>query len=152
MLVCKDAMPEDGNMVLLFMDFTEFLKPGLVAEKTEIVTEKNIATAFGSGCIAVYGTPAMIALMETVALSAVEPLLPQGWATVGTDLNIKHISATPIGMKVSAKAELLSMDGRALVFKVEASDEAGKIGEGTHTRFIVECERFLAKTADKKPG
>ena len=132
------------------MNFTDILKPGLQAEKTETVTEKNTASALGSGGLVVYGTPAMITLMELTALSVTAPLLPPGWSTVGTELNIKHLSATPLGMKVSARAELLSIDGRALVFKVEAFDEAGKIGEGTHNRFIVENERFLAKTEGKK--
>jgi len=132
------------------MNFADILKVGLQAEKTETVTEKNTASALGSGGLVVYGTPAMIALMEMTALSAAAPLLPPGWSTVGTELNVKHLSATPLGMKVSARAELLSIDGRALVFKVEAFDEAGKIGEGTHGRFIVENERFMAKTEGKK--
>ena len=131
------------------MDFLNVLKPGLEATKTGIVTEKNIASALGSGGLVVYATPAMIALMEAAALSAVEPHLPPGWSTVGTELNVKHISATPLGMKVSAKAELLSVDGRSLSFSVEAFDEAGKIGEGTHDRFIVENEKFLMKTESK---
>ena len=132
------------------MDFTEILKSGLQAEKTEIVTEKNVAAALGSGGLAVYSTPAMITLMEMTSLAAVDPLLPSGWSTVGTELAVKHLSATPVGMKVSARAKLLSIDGRALVFAVEVFDEAGKIGEGTHGRFIVENERFMAKTAAKK--
>ena len=133
------------------MDFTDILKPGLLAEKTSAVTDKNTASAWGSGSLDVLATPAMIALMEGAALSAVDPLLPEGWSTVGTELNVKHLSATPLGMKISARAELLSIDGRALTFKVEAFDEAGKIGEGTHSRFIVENERFMTKAAGKKP-
>jgi len=131
------------------MDFAEIIKPGIEAEKTDTVSEKNTASALGSGGLAVYGTPAMIALMEMAALSAVVPLLPSECSTVGTELNIKHISATPVGMEVFARAELLSIDGRALVFKVEAFDEAGKIGEGTHNRFIVDNERFMTKTESK---
>jgi len=88
--------------------------------------------------------------MEMTSLAAVAPLLPQGWSTVGTELNVKHISATPVGMTVTAHAELLGVDGRALVFKVEVFDETGKIGEGTHGRFIVDDERFMAKTEGKK--
>ena len=132
------------------MNFADTIKPGLIAERTDTVTEKNTASAVGSGGLVVYGTPSMIALMEMAALSATAPLLPPGWSTVGTELNVKHLAATPLGMKVSAKVELLSIDGRALVFKVEAFDEAGKIGEGTHGRFIVENERFLAKVEGKK--
>jgi len=132
------------------MDFSTLLKPGIEAQKNETVTDKNTAAALGSGGINVYSTPAMIALMERTAFSATEALLPPGWSTVGTELNIKHIAATPLGMSVYAKAELLSIDGRALSFKVEAFDEAGKIGEGIHNRFIIEVEKFLAKVAGKK--
>ena len=131
------------------MDFSNILKPGIVAEKTDTVTEGNTASALGSGGLEVYATPAMIALIEAAALAAVASLLPPGWSTVGTELNVKHISASPLGMKVSARAELTAVDGRALSFRVEAFDEAGKIGEGTHGRFIVECEKFLAKIKSK---
>ena len=132
------------------MDFSDIIKPGLQAQKTATVTEKNSANAWGSGGLDVLATPAMIAFMEFAALSAVDPLLPPGWSTVGTELNVKHISATPLGMEVSFRAELLSINGRALTFKVEAFDKAGKIGEGTHGRFIVENEKFMAKIERKK--
>ena len=132
------------------MNFDDILKPGLEAKVNDTVTEKSIASYWGSGGLNVYATPAMIALMEMASFSAVNSFLPPGWSTVGTELNVKHISATPIGMKVYARAELLSVNGRALSFKVEAFDEEGKIGEGTHVRFIVENEKFLAKVAAKK--
>ena len=133
------------------MNFEEILKPGLKAVKTDTVTDSNTASVWGSGGLPVYATPAMIALMEGAALSAAEPLLPPEWTTVGTELNVKHLSATPKGMKVSAKAELLAVEGRALSFRVEAFDESGKIGEGAHNRFIVDKEKFMAKTEGKKP-
>ena len=132
------------------MDFSEVLKPGLCAEQTITVTKENAANAWGSGGLPVFATPAMIAFMEMTARSAVDPLLPQGWSTVGTELNVKHLAATPIGMKISAKAQLLSVDRRVLCFKVEAFDEEEKIGEGTHGRFIIENERFMAKVERKK--
>jgi predicted thioesterase len=131
------------------MDFSDILKPGLKAEKTDTVTDRNIASFWGSGGLDVFATPAMIVLMEKASLFAVEPFLPPGWSTVGTELNVKHISPTPPGMKVRATAELVSIDGRALLFKVEAFDETGKIGEGTHERFIIEIEEFLEKTNSK---
>ena len=131
------------------MEFAETLTPGLSAEVEDTITEKNTASALGSGNLPVFATPAMLALMEKAALTAVDPLLPPGWSTVGTEINIKHLSATPLGMKVSARAELLGTDGRALSFKVEAFDEAGKIGEGSHSRFIIENEKFMAKTGGK---
>ncbi|MCL2006830.1 MAG: thioesterase family protein [Treponema sp.] len=131
------------------MDFSEKIKIGLKNEKEETVSEANSAFSLGSGGLAVYGTPAMIALMEGAALSAVDPLLPEAFSTVGTEVNVRHLSATPLGMKVIAKAELLSIEGRALSFKVEALDEAGIIGEGTHSRFIIENEKFLGKVMNK---
>jgi predicted thioesterase len=136
-------------IIYLGMAFLSLIKPGLEARLTETVTDKNTASALGSGGLDVFATPAMITLMERTALTAVIPLLPEGWSTVGTEVNVSHISPTPQGMKVSARAELLSIDGRALLFKVEAFDEAGKIGEGTHSRFIVENEKFMTKTESK---
>ena len=132
------------------MNFTDTLKPGLNAETTAIVTKKNTASSYGSGYLDVFSTPAMIALMEEASYMTVDAILPSGHTTVGTEVNIKHLAATPIGMKVSARAELLNIDGRALLFKVEAFDEKAKIGEGTHSRFIVEVEKFMAKTEGKK--
>ena len=132
------------------MDFSEIIKIGTSDRKSEIVEYKNTASACGSGGLEVYATPAMIALMEGAALAAMGRLLPPGWTTVGTELEVKHLSATPLGMKVYASAELLAIDGRSLSFKVEAFDEAGKIGEGTHKRYIVESEKFLAKLENKK--
>ena len=131
------------------MNFNDLLKPGLEANMTEVVTDKSIASFWGSGGLDVYATPSMIALMEMAAFSAVNSFLPPGWSTVGTELNIRHIAATPRGMKVSARAELISVSNRALSFKVEAFDETGKIGEGTHGRFIVENEKFIARV-DKR--
>ena len=130
------------------MDFS-FIKPGLRAEKSQIVTDNSTASAWGSGRLAVFATPAMIAFMEMTALSAVDPLLPEGWSTVGTELNVKHMAATPPGMEVRCEAELLEVDGRRLLFRVEAFDKAGKIGEGTHGRFIVENSKFMQKVNEK---
>jgi predicted thioesterase len=131
------------------MDIAEIIKPGLRAEKTQSVTDDITAAALSSGGLAVFATPAMIALMEATALAAVDPLLPAGWSTVGTEVNVKHIAATPPGKTVRCEAELLAVDGRRLLFRVETFDTAGKIGEGTHSRFIVENERFLQKAAGR---
>ncbi|MDR1420765.1 MAG: thioesterase family protein [Treponema sp.] len=132
------------------MDYNALLKPGITAEKTQTVADGNTADSLGSGGLPVFATPAMIALMEMTAVAAVDHLLPEGWATVGTELNVRHLSATPPGMTVRARAELLEIDRRRLVFSVEAFDGAGKIGEGVHGRFIIEKEKFLKKTAEKK--
>jgi predicted thioesterase len=91
----------------------------------------------------------MIALMENTAFESVAPYLEQGSGTVGTALNVKHVSATPVGMKVTCETELIKVDGRALTFSVKAYDEAGLIGEGEHERFIIYEEKFQAK-ADAK--
>jgi predicted thioesterase len=132
------------------MNFEDVLKPGLAGEKTEAVTDGNTAQSLGSGGLPVYATPAMIALMEGAAVNAVNRLLPPGWSTVGTGLEVKHLAATPAGLGVRAAAELLEIDGRRLRFRVEAFDSVDRIGEGYHDRFIVENERFLKKAAGKK--
>jgi predicted thioesterase len=131
------------------MDLTN-IQTGLKAEVSDTVTDGNIASALGSGGLPVFATPSMITIMEKAAANAVAPHLPPGCSTVGTEVNIKHLSATPRGMKVHAKAELLGIDGRALSFKVEAFDEAGKIGEGSHGRFVIENEKFMSKAEGKK--
>ncbi len=119
------------------------------ATVTELVTENNTAAAVGSGSLAVYATPAMLALMEKAACAAVASLLDEGTTTVGTLLNVNHLSATPAGMEVSATAELISQEGRKFTFRVTASDECGIIGEGTHERFSVLSEKFTDKTYSK---
>lgn len=129
------------------MDFN--ISPGLTAEKQEPVTTANTAIAYGSGGIAVYATPAMIGLMEGAALSAVDPLLPPGFATVGTKVEIAHLAATPLGMTVTATAKLTAVEGRKLTFEISASDDKDVIGSGRHERFIVDCSKFIAKTEEK---
>ena len=106
------------------------LKAGIIKEITEKVTDKNTAKTMKSGELNVYATPAMIALMEQAAYTSVADELEEGQGSVGTLMNVKHISATPVGMEVTAKSELVEIDGRRLVFQVEAFDERGKIGEG----------------------
>lgn len=125
------------------------LKAGIIKEITEKVTDKNTAKTMKSGELNVYATPAMIALMEQAAYTSVTDELEEGQGSVGTLMNVKHISATPVGMEVTAKSELVEIDGRRLVFQVEAFDERGKIGEGEHERFIVDNVKFQQK-ADSK--
>ena len=119
------------------------------ATVSELVVPEKTAASVGSGSLAVYATPAMLALMEKAACTAIESLLGEGETTVGTMLNVNHLSATPVGMKVSATAELLEHEGRKYVFRVTASDDAGLIGEGTHERFAVLSEKFMSKTNGK---
>jgi predicted thioesterase len=132
------------------MEFKDFLKPGMIGEKTAWVTEHLTAQAWGSGELPVYATPAMVALMEGACVSAVDPVLPQGFSTVGIELAITHIAATPPGMQVRATGTLLELEGKKLCFRVEAFDASGKIGEGTHKRFIIENEAFLKKAQAKQ--
>jgi predicted thioesterase len=132
------------------MDFDTLLKIGMKGEIHETVSACNTAASWGSGGLPVYATPCMIALMEGASVAAVDSSLPAGFSTVGTELNVKHIAATPTGMAVRASGELLEIDGRRLLFRIEAWDEAGKIGEGVHGRFIVENETFLRKVREKK--
>lgn len=121
----------------------------MLGKVESIVSMKETAIAFGSGGVEVYATPMMIGLMENASLKAVDNFLPEGYATVGTYLDVSHIAATPVGMKVWAEAELIEIDGKALTFKVEVFDEVEKIGEGKHKRFIVSLERFMEKNMDK---
>ncbi len=125
------------------------LHTGLKGTKTDVVTDQNTAIRYGSGGAAVYATPAMVGLMEAACLSAVDPLLPEGMATVGISLNIRHLAATPVGMSVRAEAELIEIDKKRLVFAVQAFDDKEKIGEGSHDRFIIDLDKFLKKSADK---
>ena len=125
------------------------LKVGLTASIETKVFNKNSAEEMGSGDLNVYATPAMICLKERCAMSAVSLHLPKGYTTVGTAVNIKHMAATPIGMKVKAVAELIAIEGRKLTFKVEAFDAKEKIGEGQHERYIVESVKFREKVYGK---
>jgi predicted thioesterase len=113
------------------------------------VDESNTAKTMQSGSLDVFATPAMVAIMEKASTLALEPYLEEGSTTVGTALDISHVSATPVGMDVSATAEVVSVNGRELTFKVQAFDECGLIGEGTHKRFIVFAEKFQNKTNSK---
>ncbi len=121
------------------------LTPGIKGEATTTVVHENTAAAVGAGGVEVFGTPMMVALIENAAWAAVAKELDDGHVTVGTVVNVKHLAATPLGQRVRATAELIEIDGRRLVFKVEAHDEKQKIGEGLHERFIVNLERFMGR-------
>lgn len=125
------------------------LEKGIIGELESVVTEKNTAKAMGSGELLVYATPAMIALMEETAYKSISSGLEEGMGSVGTLMEVKHVSASPIGIKITCKSELLKVDGRRLVFKVEAFDEKGMIGEGIHERFLIFNDKFQSKTDSK---
>ena len=125
------------------------LETGIKGTKEITVTNELTAKTFKSGTLDVYATPAMIALMEDVAFESVASELEEGCGTVGTLINVKHVAATPVGMKVTCETELTKIDGRALTFSVKAFDECGLIGEGVHERFIINEEKFQAKANGK---
>lgn len=124
---------------------SEILVPGIRLTTTTTVGENDTAAVYGSGLHDVLSTPAMIALMEQTAMKAVEACLNEGEGTVGTEVNVKHLKATPVGRVVTCTATLTGVNGRRLQFHVEASDDTGKIGEGTHERFIIDNDKFIAK-------
>lgn len=121
------------------------LNVGLEFTSEKIVSKKDTAAEFGSGGIYVYATPMMIGLMENAALNAVDDKLGKDYSTVGINVNVDHLAPTPVGMKVKAVAKLIEIEGKKLVFEVEAFDEDKKIGKGTHTRYIVNISRFMDK-------
>lgn len=126
------------------------LTEGIKGKIETIVTESNTAKAMGSGALDVFATPSMIALMEETAWKSVEKYLDEGSGTVGTLLQITHDAPTPLGMKVWCESELVEIDGRRLIFSITAFDEAGKIGQGRHERFIINNEKFQAKANGRK--
>ena len=128
------------------------LQPGVSHESTLIVTEQEAIHFLGPGIAPALSTPAMIMNMEITARDAVLPHLEPGQDTVGTVVNVTHLAATPLGMKVTFRATLTEIDRRRLTFRVEAYDEKEKIGEGTHQRFIVEVARYAERLTAKRAG
>ena len=121
------------------------METGICGVQTIVVTEQQTAKHLGSGELAVFATPCMIALMENTAYRSVQPCLEPGQGTVGTLLNVKHLAATPVGMEVRCETKLIEVDRKRLVFEVKAFDACGLIGEGVHERFIVDNQRFMQK-------
>ena len=125
------------------------LQPGLTGTTEILVGTRDTAPHVGSGKVKVLATPVMVSLMEEAALNAVEGLLPAGHQTVGTRLDISHTAATPVGMRVTARAELTRVEGRRLTFRVSASDEREVIGEGVHERIVINVARFDQRAQEK---
>lgn len=125
------------------------LETGIKGKEELTVTEEITAKVVGSGGLEVFATPMMIALSEKTALTSIMPYLEEGQSTVGTKVDIAHIAATPVGMKVTCETELIEIDRRRLVFSVNVYDEVEKIAEGTHERFIVDNEKFISKAYGK---
>ncbi|NVN93940.1 MAG: thioesterase family protein [Bacteroidetes bacterium] len=118
---------------------------GIIGSKEIIVKSLDTAARYGFGLIEVFATPAMIGLMESTAQQSVQSFLPEGFITLGTEVNIKHLKATLPGMKVKCETKLISVEGKKLIFEVNVWDEIGHIGSGLHTRFIVDVHKFMEK-------
>jgi fluoroacetyl-CoA thioesterase len=127
----------------------EELKPGMSADVSEFVSEQLTAVSVRSGLVSAYSTPSMLALMENASVTTIQKSLSKGLTSVGVEIQVKHLAATPVGVRVHARAEVLTIDGRRVTFKVEAWDPKEKIGEGTHTRVIVDATKFKEKLGQK---
>ena len=128
------------------------LIPGLTAEIEHIVINDDTALKWGSGLLPVFSTPALVGLMESAAVKALNGYLPPGQTTVGGHIDVRHLAATPVGMKVHARAEMIAVDKNKLVFKIQAWDEVELIGEADHDRFLIDEARFVAKVQTKYMG
>jgi fluoroacetyl-CoA thioesterase len=128
------------------------IEPGLTGSSTIVVGPEHTAPFVGSGRIAVLATPVMINVIEAAALAAVEHLLPAGHQSLGSHLDVSHTAATPVGVRVTATAEVTSLEERAITFRVEARDEFERIGGGTHQRVVVSVERFDERVQRKVRG
>ncbi len=128
------------------------IKPGLAGSASLVVAEEHTAPRVGSGRVHVLATPVMINLIEAAALEAVERLLPAGQQSLGTLLNVRHIAATPVGMRVTARAEVIAVEDRSIRFRVEAHDERELIGEGEHARVVVNVAKFDQRVQRKVDG
>ena len=126
------------------------LVPGMSAEVSIIVSEADTAARWGSGLVPVYSTPALVGLMEAAAVAALAGYLEEGQTTVGGHIDVHHLAATPVGMKVRALAELIAIDGRKLSFSIEAWDDEEKIGEALHERILVNTEKFVFRASEKQ--
>lgn len=126
------------------------IEVGLKGRAEVVCSAENTAAALGSGALPVFSTPSMIALMEKAAQLSVQPYLDEGQGTVGLELNVAHLAATPMGLTVVAESELIEIDRRMLTFRVKASAGDELIGEGTHKRCIIFNDRFLEKAEAKK--
>jgi predicted thioesterase len=131
------------------MEPTEKLKPGMTGSESTVVTREITVAHFHPEMPEVYGTPFMVYLMEVAASNAIRHDIPAGWVSVGYEVNIKHLAATPTGRTVTATAELKSIDGRLVTFAVEAHDGVAQIGIGTHVRALVDKSRFEQRLKSK---
>ncbi len=125
------------------MEFS--IKQGAIKNLSKIVTKEDTALYYGSGMLEVFATPAMVALMENAAQLCLQEYLPGGFISLGTEINVKHLKATPMGKEVTCKAFLKEAEGKKVLFEIEVSDESGLIGTSTHIRYIVESDKFMKR-------
>lgn len=161
--ICKASYSHTWHMIPSPCDFAcpiltnakansyicSMVESGIKGHQETTVTAANVATRVGSGRVPVFATPMMIALIEKAACLSIDPYLEAGQSSVGVQVNVSHIAATPMGMKVWADTEVTAIDRRRISFKVQVYDERGLIGEGTHERFIIDIEKFLSKAESK---
>lgn len=133
------------------MNPTERIAPGMKGSETTVVTREITVAHYRDGMPEVYGTPFMIYLMEVAAAKAIDDALPEGWLSVGFEVNVRHLAATPIGRTVTATAEVLSLADRLVTFSVEAHDGIELIGAGTHVRACIDPARFEKRLEAKRP-
>ena len=134
------------------MDLSAALSPGLVGRTELVVGEEHTAPRVGSGLVHVLATPVMINLFEAAALDALDKHLPPGYQSLGTVLNVRHVAATPVGMKVFAEARIIRVENRTVFLEVTAKDEKELIGDGTHERVVVNVEKFSQRVKRKLAG
>lgn len=126
------------------------IRVGLKGRQEIIVTADKTARHLGSGGVDVFATPAMVSMMEFAGVNAIDPLLSDGKMSVGVEVNIEHLAATPIGKRVWAEAEVIAVDRRRVTFEVKAWDEYELIGQGTHVRFVIDLDRYIERLAEKQ--
>lgn len=134
------------------MSVEHTLQPGMKAEQEFVVQEQHSAGHVGSGSLRVLATPSMIGFMERVARDLMEANLPEGSSSVGAHVDVRHLAATPIGSRLRAACEIIEIEGRRVDFLVEAWDEVEKVGEGRHTRYVIDIARFLKRLESKLPA
>jgi fluoroacetyl-CoA thioesterase len=142
-------MVRHGARIMRDMELAAQITPGRSGSAELVVGDEHTAPRVGSGKIPVLATPVMINVIEAAALDAIERFLPAGHQSLGTRLDVRHIAATPVGMRVTAVAEVIAVDGRNIRFRVEARDERDLIGDGTHERVVVNVQKFDARVQAK---
>ncbi len=131
------------------MEVNDLIHPGMTLEKTFVVQEQHLAAHLGSGSLRVLATPAMIAAMEAVSHTLLAQALPEGYSSVGTHVDVRHLAPTPLGSTVRVKTEVMEVDGIRVQFNVQAWDEREQVGSGLHERVVIDHARFLRRVASK---